>query len=173
MNKSEYTKKVRLMLGLNQAEMAKRLGYSSQVSISRIESGERQMNNQALAHLDTIVKYEVPIRNAMPLGRGALDYPATKEEAEERFKPHVEVKEGVYLEDSISANHHFRTAWFVHRVMNKTVHVHERTTDYKRGNSPLDSNDTEVSSQTFYRMKKHSFLKYLNHVKAEYRETNK
>ena len=59
MNDSELLKQTRQYLGLNQTQMAKRLGYGSQVSISKIETGVEKMSGQARTHLMTIRKYEL------------------------------------------------------------------------------------------------------------------
>ena len=59
MNDSQLLKQTRTDLGMSQTEMAKRLGYGSQVSISKIETGVEKMSGQARTHLMTIRKYEL------------------------------------------------------------------------------------------------------------------
>lgn len=58
MNDSELMKTTRKDLGLNQSQMAERLGYGSQTSISDIETGKENMSEQVRKHLETIRKYE-------------------------------------------------------------------------------------------------------------------
>ena len=59
MNDSELLKQTRKALGLKQSEMAERLGYTSQVAISNIETGKEKMSGQTRAHLETIRKHEL------------------------------------------------------------------------------------------------------------------
>lgn len=59
MTDAEYLKDIRQKLHLTQGEIAKRLGYSSYVSISRIERGVEKMSPQVKAHLRTIEKHEL------------------------------------------------------------------------------------------------------------------
>ena len=59
MKDSELLKETRKELGLKQSEMAKRLGYTTQVAISKIETGVEKMSGQARAHLLTIRKHEL------------------------------------------------------------------------------------------------------------------
>jgi len=58
MTNAERLKKIRTHLGLNQTEMAKKMGYSHQQTISNIEKGWKQMGNQALKILEMIEKSE-------------------------------------------------------------------------------------------------------------------
>lgn len=59
MTDAEYMQKIRKDLHLTQGEMAERLGYSSYVSISRIEREVEKMSPQVKAHLETIEKHEL------------------------------------------------------------------------------------------------------------------
>lgn len=59
MNDAEHLKSIRKSLHLTQAEMAEKLGYSSQEVISAIETGKRQMSEPVRAHLRTIEKHEL------------------------------------------------------------------------------------------------------------------
>lgn len=56
---AQYLKNIRNALHLTQKEMADRLGYAEQGSISRIEQGHTDMIPQARAHLKTIEKHEI------------------------------------------------------------------------------------------------------------------
>ena len=59
MEDPELMKSTRKGLGLKQSEMAVRLGYTTQVAISNIETGKEKMSGQTRAHLITIRKYEL------------------------------------------------------------------------------------------------------------------
>ena len=59
MKDSELMKSTRKALGLNQTEMAQRIGYATQEAISHIETGARQMSEQVRQHLLTIRKHEL------------------------------------------------------------------------------------------------------------------
>lgn len=59
MTDAERMKKVRKALHLTQGEMAKKLGYSSYVSISRIERGIEQMSPQVRKFLEHIERNEL------------------------------------------------------------------------------------------------------------------
>lgn len=59
MTDSEHLKSIRKALHLTQAEMAEKLGYSSQEVISAIETGKRKMSEPVRAHLRTIEKHEL------------------------------------------------------------------------------------------------------------------
>ena len=61
MNSSSYCKRVRKRMGLTQEAMAQKLGYSSGVRISEIESGSMKMSSIArkcLEYLDELNKGE-------------------------------------------------------------------------------------------------------------------
>jgi len=59
MNDSELMKSTRKALGLNQSQMANKLGYGNQKDISNIERGAENMSNQTRTHLLTIRKHEL------------------------------------------------------------------------------------------------------------------
>ena len=59
MTDPELMKSTRKALGLNQTEMAKRMGYANQEAISHIETGTRKMSEQVRQHLITIRKHEI------------------------------------------------------------------------------------------------------------------
>jgi len=59
MKDPELMKKTRKALGLTQHQMAERLGYSGQASVSDIETGKEKMSNQTRQHLLTIRKHEL------------------------------------------------------------------------------------------------------------------
>lgn len=59
MTDAEYMKHIRNKLHLTQGEMAERLGYSSYVSISRIERKVEKMSPQVRKFLEYIEKHEL------------------------------------------------------------------------------------------------------------------
>lgn len=72
------------------------------------------------------------------------------------------LKEGVYL----IKDEPFATAYFVHKVMNKTVKVAIRTSNWKNGDLPF-GDDEIVSSSMHYRYDKELLGKQVKD--AEYR----
>lgn len=59
MTDAELMKSTRIDLGLTQTEMAKRLGYAHQQSISYIEQGNRNLVGPARIALECIRKHEI------------------------------------------------------------------------------------------------------------------
>lgn len=58
MTDGQYLKAIRKQLGLNQTEMAEKMGYSSQQMVSFIETGERNLGGTARKLLEYIEKYD-------------------------------------------------------------------------------------------------------------------
>lgn len=56
MNDAQYLKSIRKALHLTQAEMAQKLGYSGQVSVSNIETGKRELSGPARKCLEYIAE---------------------------------------------------------------------------------------------------------------------
>lgn len=55
---AEYLKKIRKELGITQSEMAEKMGYTSYDSVTKIETGRRELGGPAKKCLEYIAELE-------------------------------------------------------------------------------------------------------------------